>query len=236
MPGHNANRGAKDPPSLVPTSSFNKVLLVGGKNLTLFQSVGLLVLALVALGIGVSLLAVRVFWFAMWGSALTLWGFAIQWLQGGRCGPQKKQSFQEDWSAALSQFSCRLSEAHTRNGAANRRNGSVIARNTTSSTPCTAIPTMRNGSRISQTNGYAISATRASGQHITNSKHQRRKANMGDLLAFWINHTAGGAQKFPVKSQSSFARPDSRGRLSPHTNPTSPVGSFTAHFPSDSPY
>jgi hypothetical protein len=77
MPGHNANRGAKDPPSLVPTSSFNKVLLVGGKNLTLFQSVGLLVLALVALGIGVSLLAVRVFWFAMWGSALTLWGFVM---------------------------------------------------------------------------------------------------------------------------------------------------------------
>ena len=77
MPGHNANRGAKDPPSLVPTSSFNKILLVGAKNLTLFQSVGLLVLALVALGIGVSLLAVRIFWFAMWGSALTLWGLVM---------------------------------------------------------------------------------------------------------------------------------------------------------------
>lgn len=43
--------------------------------------------------------------------------------------------------------------SYTRNGAANSRNGSVIAKNITSKTPWTATPTMRNGSRISHTNG-----------------------------------------------------------------------------------
>jgi hypothetical protein len=45
------------PPRLIPTGSFDKVLLTGGKNLTLFQSVALVVTGLgVALGAGVPIL------------------------------------------------------------------------------------------------------------------------------------------------------------------------------------
>src|ERR1700678_1323801 len=43
------------------------------------------------------------------------------------------------------------------------------------STPSTVIPTMRNGSKISHTNGYAISANSASGQQSTNKMHHKRK-------------------------------------------------------------
>src|SRR5271165_2340322 len=53
-----------------------------------------------------------------------------------------------------------------------------MARNTMSSTPWTATPTMRNGSRTSQMKGYATSASRANGQHRTNRMHQSRKVNI----------------------------------------------------------
>src|SRR6266568_7128400 len=45
---------------------------------------------------------------------------------------------------------------------------------TSSSAPPTAIPTKRNGSRSSQTNGYAISASSASGQHSTRRIHHNK--------------------------------------------------------------
>ena len=50
-------RHSGDVPRLVPTGSVDKVLLTGGKNLTLFQSVGLVMIGFgVALGIGVPIL------------------------------------------------------------------------------------------------------------------------------------------------------------------------------------
>jgi hypothetical protein len=42
------------------------------------------------------------------------------------------------------------------------------------STPSTATPKIRKGSRSSQTTGYATSANRATGQHKTNKMHQSR--------------------------------------------------------------
>src|SRR5580692_4987909 len=52
------------------------------------------------------------------------------------------------------QSSLRMTNAHQmRNGAASRRKGRVMARKTSSRTPWTATPTMRNGSRSSQTKG-----------------------------------------------------------------------------------
>src|ERR1044071_9161251 len=43
-------------------------------------------------------------------------------------------------------------------------------------TPVNVIPTMRKGMLSSHTNGYAISANKASGQHNTNRTHQSKKA------------------------------------------------------------
>jgi hypothetical protein len=51
-----ANKGTKDLPKLVPAGSLNKALLVGGKNLTLLQSVGLF--AVLGLGIGTAMLRI----------------------------------------------------------------------------------------------------------------------------------------------------------------------------------
>src|SRR5437867_8483549 len=70
----------------------------------------------------------------------------------------------------------------SRNGALSRRTGSMTTVHTNASTPCTAIPTMRNGNSKSHTNGYAISATIASGQQSTNKMHQSRNAIMTLLL------------------------------------------------------
>jgi hypothetical protein len=79
----------RHPPRLVPTGSVDKVLLTGGKNLTLFQSVGLVVIGLgVALGAGVPILMYELYFeskFARYGysgslsdrviaCAIILWG------------------------------------------------------------------------------------------------------------------------------------------------------------------
>src|ERR1700757_613247 len=45
------------------------------------------------------------------------------------------------------------SKSYRRKGALSRRAGSMIAAATRASTPCTAIPRMRKGNRISHTNG-----------------------------------------------------------------------------------
>src|ERR1017187_2589546 len=67
-----------------------------------------------------------------------------------------------------------------RNGAASRRKGSVMARKITSRTPWTATPRIRNGSKSSQMNGYAIRASRARGQQRTKRMHHSRNANMAE--------------------------------------------------------
>jgi hypothetical protein len=76
-------------PRLVPTGSVDKVLLTGGRNLTLFQSVGLVVIGLgVALGAGVPILLNEIYLesrlarygyhrslsMMVLGSAFILWG------------------------------------------------------------------------------------------------------------------------------------------------------------------
>src|SRR5579864_7870561 len=71
-----------------------------------------------------------------------------------------------------------------RNGAASNRNGSVIAKNTTSNTPCTATPTIRNGNNNNHTNGYAINATSAKGQQRTNRTHHNRKVNIAETSVY----------------------------------------------------
>ena len=50
-----------------------------------------------------------------------------------------------------------------------------------SSTPPTAIPTIRNGSNASQTRGYKIRARSANGQHRTHRMHQSRNFTITDL-------------------------------------------------------
>ena len=57
-------------------------------------------------------------------------------------------------------------------------NGRVTIAQTRCSTPLTAIPTTRKGSRINQTIGYRNSAASARGQHSTNKMHQSRKVNI----------------------------------------------------------
>jgi hypothetical protein len=78
-----------NPPRLIPTGSVDKVLLTGGKNPTLFQSVGLAVVGLCfALGIGVPILLNEFYLesqlarygyhrslpVTVFGSAMILWG------------------------------------------------------------------------------------------------------------------------------------------------------------------
>jgi hypothetical protein len=77
MSERQANNRAKSSPNLVPTGSVNKVLLVGGKNLTLFQSVGLLVFAVLGLGVGTAMLRIDGVWFVLWGFAMSLWGLVM---------------------------------------------------------------------------------------------------------------------------------------------------------------
>jgi hypothetical protein len=67
----------------------------------------------------------------------------------------------------------------------NRAGSSKIAPSK-AKTPCSVIPTMRKGMLNSQIKGYAMSASKASGQHRRKSMHQRRKAAKGtshDLLS-----------------------------------------------------
>jgi hypothetical protein len=69
-------------PKLIPTGSLNKVLLVGGKNLTLFQSLWLIVFGLlVAIGFGISFVSLAkegdwsgsIYLLLLFG-AMTFWG------------------------------------------------------------------------------------------------------------------------------------------------------------------
>ena len=50
------------------------------------------------------------------------------------------------------------------------------------------MPTRRNGSEISQTNGHKINAIRASGQHRTSRMSQPTKASMAVLLLISEGH------------------------------------------------
>ena len=56
------------------------------------------------------------------------------------------------------------------------------------STPSTAMPTIRNGSRRIQMSGYSTNASRASGQHTTSRMHQSRNLSM---LVYTIWHGIG---------------------------------------------
>ena len=50
----------------------------------------------------------------------------------------------------------------------------MISVRSSANTPSKAMPTIRNGSEMSQTTGHRISASNASGQHTTsNSSHSR---------------------------------------------------------------
>ncbi len=68
---------------------------------------------------------------------------------------------------------------YSRKGALSSLAGSMTTAQISDKTPCTAIPIIRNGNRISHTKGYAISASSARGQQITKSKHQRRNVSNG---------------------------------------------------------
>src|SRR5579864_4805078 len=67
---------------------------------------------------------------------------------------------------------------YSRNGAVKSLAGNITAAHRSSNTPWTAIPISRKGRSNSHTIGYSTSASRASGQHNTNSRHHRRKVNM----------------------------------------------------------
>jgi len=75
--GGQANKGAKELPKLVPAGSLHKALLMGSKNLTLLQSVGLLVFAVLGLEIGTAMLRIAGLWFFLWGFAMSLWGLVM---------------------------------------------------------------------------------------------------------------------------------------------------------------
>ena len=66
---------------------------------------------------------------------------------------------------------------YTLRGPLSIRAGSRMIPRINSSSPSTAIPTMRNGSRISQIRGYEINASNASGQHKNNKMHHSRNAS-----------------------------------------------------------
>src|ERR1700733_14451688 len=62
----------------------------------------------------------------------------------------------------------------------------------------TAIPAMRNGSRISQISGNSTSATKASGQQITRRMHQSRNFTISAFLH--VYRTQPRERKFPGAS------------------------------------
>jgi|SRR5579859_2649345 len=74
--------GLEGPPKLVPAGTVNRVLLLGGKNLTVFQSLGLMFIGLCVAGIGGSLVRalggrLDAIYFLVAGVLLALWGLAI---------------------------------------------------------------------------------------------------------------------------------------------------------------
>src|SRR5579864_2373843 len=80
------------------------------------------------------------------GSSL---GTSRRTISGGSAAPEA-----EILGARAQQLEPRAcSKSYRRKGALSRRAGSMIAAATRASTPCTAIPRMRNGNRISHTNG-----------------------------------------------------------------------------------
>ena len=74
--------GVEHPAKLLPAGSVNRVLLLGGKNLTVFQSVGLLFIGVCVAAIGGSFLLVAfhdldAIYFLLAGTLLFLWGLVM---------------------------------------------------------------------------------------------------------------------------------------------------------------
>jgi hypothetical protein len=74
--------GLEAPTKLVPAGSVNRVLLLGGKNLTVLQSLGLMFIGLCVAGIGGSLVhasggQLDAIYFLVAGVLLVLWGLAM---------------------------------------------------------------------------------------------------------------------------------------------------------------
>ena len=74
--------GLEAPTKLVPAGSVNRVLLLGGKNLTVFQSLGLMFMGLCIAGIGGSLVhasggRLDAIYFLVAGVLLLLWGLVM---------------------------------------------------------------------------------------------------------------------------------------------------------------
>jgi hypothetical protein len=61
---------------------------------------------------------------------------------------------------------------------------------TNSNAPCTAIPTSRNGNKISQTNGYSTTASNASGQQRRNKTQNSKNLNI-------VRNTQFSPSRFP---------------------------------------
>src|SRR5277367_6619989 len=78
---------------------------------------------------------------------------------------------------------------------------------TRSSAPPTAIPTIRNGNRISQTKGYAIRARSASGQQKNRRTHHRRNLIIFDET-YSSRTTPNPAAKFPDRSWAALETHD----------------------------
>ena len=88
--------------------------------------------------------------------------------------------------------------AQVRCGPARTRPGSRITPRSRLKTPSTAIPTSRNGKRISQTSGYRTRASKASGQHRMRRTSQSRnfvKAHLLRRLCSWIRAPAAGGSR-----------------------------------------
>jgi hypothetical protein len=74
--------GLEHPPKLLPAGSVNRVLLIGGKNLTMFQSIGLIFMGLCFAGTGGSLVhalggRLDAIYFLVPGVLLVLWGLVM---------------------------------------------------------------------------------------------------------------------------------------------------------------
>lgn len=72
MSGRHANNEAKESPRLVPAGSFHKFSLIGGKNLTVFQSIGRSSLVCLAWGSGFLFCGLKAFGLVFWDQ---LWHF-----------------------------------------------------------------------------------------------------------------------------------------------------------------
>jgi hypothetical protein len=87
--------GLDRPPKLLPAGSVNRVLLSGAKNLTIFQSVGLMFIGVVAGGVGGRVLVgefgfgagasdhADAVYLLLFAGAMTLWG-VVMFVNGAR--------------------------------------------------------------------------------------------------------------------------------------------------------